>query len=441
MSQDLDRDRILTLQLTARMSFLPVATHCVETAAKVFGLGMEELLKLSLATEEIFSYLSNKVCRGESLAIRCVNGISYVRVEFRFPVSVLDMGALNIAASVARDNEDDMAEMGLAIASRSIERLNIVAEGKNSICLAIEKDKVYPEVLEVPVAPVTVQGALKVAVPDPEGVKRYVTLLAQGPPDPLRPPFFQYPGQVADMVAAGECQVLTVIDGKGECAGGVLFHFWKTRIIEIYGPHVFDQDREGEIADLILDACIAKTARSKAVALVSLTGMPPSLQSQFEFLGLMKYYSPDGEYVDRPAFYRLLHEDPSCHVFTDRILKDYLQGEYDRLFLAREIREVIDQGENKAGSSIFAADVFRKRSVAILRPLWPGADVDANIKRHYRFFREEDIRNIFFTLDLGVSWQALLMSVLLSNHFQPALIIPFAGQADLLVFQHVRTEP
>lgn len=439
MSQD--HDRIVALQLKAVMSFLPVATQCVETAAGAFGLGREELLKISLATEEIFSYLSSNVCRGEILDIRCVNGLSYVRVEFRFPVSALDMGALNIAASVPCASEEDLAEMGLAIASHSIDRLNIVAERQNRICLAIEKDKYYPPAPETSIAPVDVTGALTVEMPDTEGVKRYVTRVAQGPPDPLRPPFFNYPGQVADMVAAGDCQIVTAVDVKGECAGGVLFRFLTARVIEMFGPHVFHQSREGEIAAMLLDACIARTARTKAIGLVNLTGLPPSSQSQFELLGLMNHYSQDGKSVAIQAFYRLLHEDPGCLVFTDECLKDYLQREYGRLFLAREIREVRDQGEMKAGASIFSAEVRRERSVANLRPLWPGTDPDANVKRHLRFLKEEAVNNIFFALDLGVSWHASLMTVLLTNHFRPALIIPFAGQADLVIFQYDRTEP
>jgi len=436
-----DQDRIVTLQLNAQMSFLPIAVQCVETVAKAFGLGREESLKLGLATEEIFSYLSGKVCRGQILDIRCVNCISYVRVEFRFPVSVLDMGALNIAAAVSCENEDDMAQMGLVLASRSVNRLYISEERKNHICLKIEKDKHYPPVQEITVAPVAVKGALTVGTPDADGIKLYVTRVARGSSHMPRPHYFQYPGQVVDMVAAGDCQVLTATDSRGECAGGVLFHFLKASIIEVFGPHVFDPAREEEIAGMLLDACIAGTVRTKAIGLLNLTGMPSFLQSQFEHLGLMKNYSHDGEAVDRSAFYRLLHEDPGCRVFTDLVLKDYLQREYKRLFLAREIREVCDQGETHTGASIFSADLYRERSVAILNPLWPGADLDANVNNHLRFLKEEGIINIFFTLDLGVSWQASLMTVLMNNHFQPALIIPFAGQADLLIFQYDRTEP
>jgi hypothetical protein len=435
-----DQDRIVSLQLAARISFLPVATHCVETTAKAFGLGRTESLKLSLATEEIFSYLSGNVCRGEIIDIRCVNGISYARVEFRFSVSILDMGALNIAASIACDNEDDMAEIGLAIASRTIDRLNIIVERQNRICLAIEKDKDYPPVSETFITPIDVTGPLMVETPDAEGVKRYVTRVAQEPPDLLRPPFFQYPGKVADMVAAGDCQVVTAVDARGECVGGVLFRFLTARIVEVFGPHVFYQDREAEIASILIDACIARTARTKAIGLANLTGMPSSIQSQFELLGSFRYYLDDDKTFIRPWYYRHLHEDPGCPVFTDAILKDYLEREYGRLFLAREIREVRDQGEMRSGTSIFSTEMRRYGSMAIMRPLWPGADLDANLKRHLHFLNEETIKNISFSLDMGVSWHTSLTTVLINNNFRPALIIPFAGQADVLIFQYDRTE-
>lgn len=438
MSQNLDHT--VGLQLSARVSFLPVITRYVEAVAKTFGMPRVDSLKLSLATEEIFSYLSSNVCRGEMIDLCCLNKLSYIRVEFRFSVSTLNMGALNIAAFIPCAHEDDMDEMGLLIASRIIDRLNIITEGRNRICLVIEKDKIYPPVTESAIAPADETGALIVETPDNEGIKRYVTRLAQEPPDLLRPSFFKYPGKVVDMVAAGECQVLTVVDNKGECAGGVIFRFRTPRNVEIFCPHIFYPTRADEIANLLFDACIARTVRTKAIGLVNLTGMPSSIQSQFELLGLLTYSGDDGTTFTRPWHYRLLHEDTGSLIYTDTILKDYLQREFSRLFLVRNIREVSDHGEQKAGASIFSAEVHQEGSIATLHPLWPGRDFDENVKRHLRFLQGEGIRNIFFNLDLGISWHASLMSVLINNHYRPALILPFAGQADLVIFQYDESE-
>ena len=180
--------------------------------------------------------------------------------------------------------------------------------------------------------------------------------------------------------------------------------------------------------------------RTKVIGLVNLSGIPPLstglIEKQFEFLGSLNYCQDNGKTFNRRTYYRLLHEDPGCLIFTDSILKDFLQREYGRLFLAREIREIKDMGETKTGASIFSAEINRQRSEAILRPLWPGADLDANVDRHLRFLKAESLNNILFELDLGVSWQASLMPILVNRQFVPKLIIPFAGRADLLYFQY-----
>lgn len=425
----------INLQLAAEISFLPVAVQWAETAAKVFGLGREDALKICLATEEIFSYLSSRVCPGEVLDMRCVNGIFYVRVEFRFPVSVLNMGALNVAAAVACDSEESLSEMGLALATRTVDRLNISAERKNYICLSIEKDKEYPYVAATSSLPVSVRGKLAVTAPDAEGIKSYIARVARTPDERL-PSFFRYPGKVADMVAGGEYQALTAVDTRGECAGGLIFHFRTPQVVEMFGPQVFVPEREDETAAMLFEVCLARTARTKAIGILNLTGVPNSLKTQFEFLGSLTNKVQGDRKVVHPCHYRLLHEDPGAVVFTDAALTDYLQREYSRIFLARELREVTDQGETRTGNSIFATEFNREGSRAILRPLWPGVDFDANVQRHLRFLQEEGIDNIFFTIDLGISWQASLMTVLMNNDFHPALILPFAGQSDLLYFQY-----
>ncbi|MBP8980637.1 MAG: hypothetical protein KBG09_05270 [Syntrophobacterales bacterium] len=435
MSREDNMGHQINLQLAAEISFLPVVVQWAETAAKVFGLGREEALKICLATEEIFSYLSSRVCPGEVLDIRCMNGIFYVRVEFRFPVSILNMGALNVAAAVACDSEESLAEMGLALATRTVDRLNIFAERKNYICLAIEKDKEYPLFSATNAITVSARGKLAVTSPDAEGVKSYVARVARTSDERL-PSFFRYPGKVADMVAGEEYQALTAVDSRGECVGGLIFHFRTPQLVEMYGPQVFVPEREAETAAMLFEDCLARTARTKAIGILNLTGVPASLKTQFEFLGSLTYKGKDDHKVVHQCHYRLLHEDPGAVVFTHAVLTDYLRREYSRLFLARDIREVTDQGETRTGYSIFATEFHREGSKAILRPLWPGVDFDANVQRHLRFLQEEGIGNVLFTIDLGVSWQASLMTVLMNNDFHPTLIVPFAGQSDLLYFQY-----
>jgi hypothetical protein len=101
-----------------------------------------------------------------------------------------------------------------------------------------------------------------------------------------------------------------------------------------------------------------------------------------------------------------------------------------------------NMGEARSGFSLFSAELQRERADATLRPLLPGTDFIANLERHIRFIRKEGFLNLFFELDLGVPWHAEMIPVLTANRFQPKILLPFAGQADLVIFQHHdATEP
>jgi hypothetical protein len=121
-------------------------------------------------------------------------------------------------------------------------------------------------------------------------------------------------------------------------------------------------------------------------------------------------------------------------------MKDYLEEEYGRLFLARDIHLVQHLGDTKKGESIFGAEMHRERSEVIFRPLWPGDDFSKNLNRHLDLCRKESLNNIFFILDLGVHWHAFLAPSLIKEGFVPKMIIPFAGQADLVLLQYDKFE-
>ena len=437
---DTDDNRKLSLGLSARPAFLPIVTQFVETAASVFGLGKEEYIKLGLATEEIFMYLSTFVCHGKPLEVQCLNGLYYTRVFFRFSASELNLGGLNITSTMSYDRESDLQEMGLMIASHSVDHLSIIVEKHNRICLAVTKEKYYPK------SPVTIslpKTAEKTVVETPGGeqIKLFATLVGQYYKEPQRPTFFNYPGKVLDMIASGEYQSIVAVNQKKEITGGILFQFRTDKIVQCFGPYIFYQGKE-DIVEILLSACIGRIARTKALGLLSLSGLPESLQRNFEALGSLTYYAEDGATIKQTSFYRHLHEDPGCEVWSHADLTPYLQKEYHRLILARDIRPIHDMGETRSGSSLFASEVHRERAEVILRPLLPGVDFSDNVKRHVRFLRDDGFLNLFFELDLGMPWHAELIPVLMANQFKPEILLPFAGQSDLIIFQyHDATKP
>jgi hypothetical protein len=427
--------RTVQLHLEARAPFLPVVTQFVESSASLFGLAKTESLRLSLATEEIFLYLCSAVCAGKNLEIACLDGLYYTRVFFRFYAPELNLKGLNIASASAGEGQCDLEEMGLMIASRSVDHLHITEEKAHRISLAVTMQKVYPrfsEELPRPEAP----DSVILEKPDPERVKRFALLSGRFYPERDLPPFFGYPGKVADMVAGGEYQCLTAMNHNKEIAGGILFSERSEKIVQFYGPYLFHRGETTVTGDALLNALIAKVARTKTLGLLSLSGLPKDLESRFEPLGSLSYRTADQPPIGVPFFFRHLHEDPGAEVWSPGEMMDWLTSEYDRLVLAREIRTIQDMGETCFGSSLFAVEISRERAEGILRPLWPGADLAANVTRHVCYLKGDGLINLFFEADLGVPWHAKLIPVLMANGFKPALLLPFAGQADLVIFQH-----
>ncbi len=432
---DKDKMRTLTLGISARTTYMPVVTSFVESAAIVFGMKKDEYLRLGLATEEIFLYLSNFVCPGKDLEVQCFNGFYYTRVLFRFSAVELNLSGLNIASTIAPDREPDLDAMGLLIASRSVDHLNIVVEKNNRICLTITKEKAYPESSEKLPLPQSADNIFS-EVPDAERLKIFATFTAQTYTLFHRPSFFTYPGKLVDMVAGGEYSAIVALNQKKEIVGGIVFCYRTEKNVQCFGPYCFAQEQEKMICETLLSACLSNIARSRALGLLSLSGLPVSVQNNFEKLGSLRYYEEGKIPVEEYSFYRLLHEDPGFEVWSAGALTDYLQREYSRLALAREIRTVQNMGETRSGASLFTAEVHRDRQAVTLRPLWPGDDFSANIERHIHFLRNDGFLNLYFELDLGVPWHAELIPLLMAQQFKPGIILPFAGKSDIVIFEH-----
>lgn len=432
---DADKMRTMTLGIAASSAYLPVVTSFVESAATAFGMKREDHLRLRLVTEEIFLHLSHHICPDKALEVQCCNGFYYIRVHFRFSAMELNLSGLNIASNISPDREPDMEEMGLLIASRSIDRLHVDVEKNNRICLTITKEKTYPAV-EEKLPPPQPADRLSTVVPDAERLKCFAILTSQCYSVPYRPSFFTYPGKLVDMAAVGEYRAIVAENQRKEIVGGILLFNRSEKIVQCFGPYCFSKGQEKEINEALLNACLSSIARTRALGLLSLWGLPESLQNNFEALGALHYQVEGKTPVEEVSFYRLLHEDPGFEVWSSGAAAEYLRREYQRLALAREIRTIRDMGETRLGPSLFSSEVYRDERAVTLRPLLPGNDFQANLERHVHFLRSDHFLNIYFELDLGMPWHAELMDVLAANHFKPAIVLPFAGKSDLLIFQH-----
>jgi hypothetical protein len=84
---------------------------------------------------------------------------------------------------------------------------------------------------------------------------------------------------------------------------------------------------------------------------------------------------------------------------------------------------------------VLSAEFDRSQKIVTLRPIHPGADADKNMANHLKLFVEESLRSVFFEMDLAQPWQTEFTPALLKNGFTPRLVLPYAGQGDLVIFQ------
>jgi hypothetical protein len=413
----------IELAVPLQAELLPVVTGCVEQSAQAFGLRREEAMALTLAVEEVYTFLTTKAAAGQVLRVACRPGGYYAEVVCRFASRALPVRALNITAAVSSDDEKSLEEMGFLLAARTVDRLGIYTEG-DTTAIRFVKEKAYPPAADGAPGGFPAKGAFRVYDGEPELLKQFARRVVAAYGDQALP-FFRFPGKVVDMAAGGEYGAVVLADENRNVGGGI---FWRdgAKMAEAYGPYVFC-DRPG-IARDVVEACLRKFARSGAVCLVIPAATPEAPREYFESLGRLKP-AAGGE-----ALYRQLEEDNGSVTFVHPSLAPFVRDTYDRLCLPRQIEEVEHQGEARSPHSAFAARMERPAKQATLSSLWVGEDAAASLGEHVRALRKEGIADIYFRLDGGVAEQAMLGPALLAAGFVPRLIFPWGGRGDVILF-------
>jgi anti-sigma regulatory factor (Ser/Thr protein kinase) len=426
----------VSMNVHADTPFLPLAMAFVEKASLGLGLGSREAMALTLAGEEIFSYLCRTISPDRKITITCKAGGYYVRADFSLPIADFNMRFFNLTAALSPEDEASLEQMGLLLASRSVDQLKVREEPGQGILLSLIKEKNYPEIETGPVPSVGPMGTFTVRSPAPEEVKLLTRLLNAHYPQRLFPRAFRFPGKVVDMVASGEYQGAIATGPAGEIGGGILWSWQDLKIVECFGPYVFNQNPGSPMANGLLEACLGAIGKTRAVGMINRRPTEELPKDHFEALGSLELFDTDSENPTLPAYFRQMQEDPGTLSWCHADLEPFLRQEYRRLALAREIRQVRHFGETKNPSSVLSAEFDRPQNTVILRPIRTGSDLDENLQGHLELVTREKLRNIFFEMDLGCPWQADFTPSLLKNGFSPRLILPYAAEGDLVVFQH-----
>jgi hypothetical protein len=248
------------------------------------------------------------------------------------------------------------------------------------------------------------------------------------------------------MVASGQYDTQITVDEKDRICGGTLWRHFREKTIEMFGPYLFpnvpslpagpEKEQQDRTAGMLVDGCLERIARTAAVGLLCRYATPFFLNDYFEYLGSVDFVAAEGSRRDQPVYYRQIHEDAGCQIWSHPALEAYLQSEYKRLVLPREIRPVRHEGEIRAPHSVISAHFNREQREVTMSLAWDGRDTAENLSRHLQLFAEEGLSNIFFSIDLAFPWQNLMIPDLLVQNFTPRLLLPYGGKSDLVIFQH-----
>lgn len=177
VKQGVENDQA-SLRVCGRETYIPLATSFAEKAAVAQGLGEPEALALTLAAEEVFSYLCRVVPpEGGGIEIHSSRGGYYVRLDFVFPAAALDMRMFNITATLSLADDNDLDQMGLLLASRSVDRFQMEPAEGNRLRLTLIKEKTYPPFQELPLPPVPAFAQFSVRPPDTGELKLFAELV------------------------------------------------------------------------------------------------------------------------------------------------------------------------------------------------------------------------------------------------------------------------
>ena len=426
----------LSINTYLQPEYLHLVTTFTEESAKIFHLPKSDSLKLILACEEVFSYLCSSGGHGEQIEVEIANGGYYVLLKFPLKSKHINLSKFNLTASISTEDTGSLKDMGLLIASRSVERFYISGNNNDDLQLVLIKEKTYTidDNISLPVTKPLENHSVK--TPDTGEIKQLVLLVVSNYEPGFYLQDFQYSGKVVDMVGSGEYAAKIAADRHGTIGAGIFWRWIGSKTVEILGPYVFSQKNELILAQELVNSCISEVAKSQAIAIICRYASPELPVDYFEKLGTIEYMLPDGTIQPRKIYYRQLKEDPGCRVWVNEDVAEFLKTEYSRLFFVRDIAMTGYAGEQRSPNSVFTYQFDRRNNEVTLNPIWDGEDFRENLNKYINVLTAESIKNVFFEIDLARAWQVNLTEELIKNDFHPVLLLPYGGEADILVFQY-----
>ncbi len=419
----------ISLNLKCLEKFLSVVLNYAEDTSKAFGLGVKETFAVRLAVEEIFSYLC-AILNGHHVEIICQNYGYCIKITFLFKGEI-NLKAFNLTATVSPDKDVDLQEMGLLIAARQSDSFKITKNKDGSISLTLIKEKDYPQIsIEKEKITFDESKNFNVRKPSNEEIKVFISNLNYFYESKFMPEFLKYPGKVVDMVNFGEYEILITIDDNQQITGGILWHWSSEKLIEFFGPYEFEKP----VNEQLIIGFLESVGKSDAIGVYSRLSFEKLPLEYFEVIGKLPFYDETDE-ENIPVYFRQLKEDPGAVIWSNNNLKEFLEKQYQHLYLPRKIETVTNMGETIPEFSVLSVNFYKYQNTAILNLIINGKDIEKNISEHVKLLQGESFRNILFEVDLGISEQAYALNALYNIGFIPKVVLPCGGKGDIVVFK------
>ena len=411
-------NRSVTLTVSVDAGLTQVVTCFVEKSSVAFGFSQEECPKLTLAAEEVFTFLASTAPTKDEIQILCRGRGYCVELEFHLKRGMLPLEAFNLTRKATVDDAEHGGQLGLILAARIVDRLFVDRVGNDSFALRFVVEKRYPPAENRPLP--ELGGAFHVVDSDPSTLKELSARIVACHNGSVEP-FLTVPGKLIDMVASGDFEALVLGNEKGQAGGGIVFSRGR-HICEAYGPFVFVE--EPSLPQALVEGMLEALGRADdALAVVIMEPAPLTPVGYFEKLA-------------GGALYRQLSDDNGARVFVHPSLKVFLENFYEELTLPRILQEAEYQGEQLPLNSAIATTIDRPKKRAELRLLWTGQNFEDNLRAHVRLLIGQDVHDIRFRMELDSSDEAMMAPMLLSAGFSPWMVLPWDGRGDVAIFRH-----
>ena len=381
-----------------------------------------------LATEELFSFYQPQARRSSVLGLTVEDQGYRVVLDLEFEAADPDLRPLNLTWTVDGSREESLQTLGPMLAARLVSSLGMELPASGRICLTLSKDRDYPPCPEPPSVPEGRAGGLRLGE---VGVEDLHALLAREMKrsEGAIPALLGSQGRAVDMWRSGVLEGVLAWEGPW-VVGGVFWLPLSGGCLELLGPFCPDAFSAEALGERLLDEAVSRVSRSRYWGLVRRQGELDRYERFFDYLGDMGCGAGREVY-----YYRHLREEGGAVVYGRDRLADFLRETCDRLCLPREIREGSERPETLTGGAVLTVDLDWPRSRARLRPLRPGADMEALLRGHRHLLARQGLFQVLMELNVGRPGEALFAQALDADGWQPRLLIPDALDGDRVLYE------